>query len=199
MKKNLFLITCLTTLFAFTSCKDSKTQNNPFLGTWGVEKMEYWQTDFGGHEMDGTHYEYHFEVPGAPNDGISMVFKADKSGEIQDRSIDTFWYHWDPVAQAYLDYIVRPDTVLVSHFNYSYDSDAATLYLTMENTSVFSLQVNELNDNRFVYTNKYGLDQQEGIYYYEKAQLKRTNSTTKVNEKKGNSWMPRHDGSLLSN
>lgn len=170
----------------FASCsKDYMT----FVGTWGVEDIEYYNIDFYGNPITNSIKKYHF-TPGDPNDGIDLIFRADRTGEMRDRSRDTL-YLTDST------YILCPDTTLVTKFTYSYHKDDATLYMNMKVAHPFTYEMSilDLTDNSFVYVNEYDEN------YVEKAWMKRigdAKASTPSRKSKPVS-RPRMKGSLLSN
>lgn len=159
---------------------------NLFFGIWGVEKIEYYNTDYAGNPIPASLTTYLYD----PNDienGIQLVFRENKSGEMRDRSIDTIWMNEN--------YIVCPDTVIVTEYTYSFDFEASVLYMNMEYGRTFALQIVEQNADAFVYENEYAQD------YVEKAYLRRISSipdklkpTSFINQAKSYKYK---EGSLL--
>ena len=147
----------------FTSC--SKTDFKSFIGTWGVEKIEYYNIDYAGNPIAASLETFTFDPNDADN-GIQLTFRADKTGEMRDSAIDSLLV--DSV------YIHCPDTVLVTKFTYSYDKSDKSLYMNMDNSArPFRLQIENLTSDSFTYENEYGTD------YMEKAYLKRISKSTK--------------------
>ena len=147
----------------FTSC--SKTDFKSFIGTWGVEKIEYYNIDYAGNPIAASLETFTFDPNDADN-GIQLTFRADKTGEMRDSAIDSLLV--DSV------YIQCPDTVLVTKFTYSYDKSDKSLYMNMDNSArPFRLQIENLTSDSFTYENEYGTD------YMEKAYLKRISKSTK--------------------
>ena len=147
----------------FASC--SKTDFKSFIGTWGVEKIEYYNIDYAGNPIAASLETFTFDPNDADN-GIQLTFRADKTGEMRDSAIDSLLV--DSV------YIQCPDTVLVTKFTYSYDKSDKSLYMNMDNSArPFRLQIENLTSDSFTYENEYGTD------YMEKAYLKRISKSTK--------------------
>ena len=147
----------------FASC--SKTDFKSFIGTWGVEKIEYYNIDYAGNPIAASLETFTFDPNDADN-GIQLTFRADKTGEMRDSAIDSLLV--DSV------YIQCPDTVLVTRFTYSYDKSDKSLYMNMDNSArPFRLQIENLTSDSFTYENEYGTD------YMEKAYLKRISKSTK--------------------
>lgn len=180
----LVLVLAMITL-GLASCSKDYTM---FIGTWGVEDIEYYNTDYWGNPIENTIKKYHF-TPGDPKDGIDLVFRANRSGEMRDRSRDTI-YLTDST------YIYCPDTTLVTKFTYSYHKDDATLYMNMEVLHPFTYQMKipEISSNNFVYVNEYDNN------YVEKAWLKRIGDAKANTPTRGSKpvYRPRMKGSLLS-
>ena len=163
MKKvTLFTMMAMVAML-FTSC--SKTDFKSFIGTWGVEKIEYYNIDYAGNPIAASLETFTFDPNDADN-GIQLTFRADKTGEMRDSAIDSLLV--DSV------YIQCPDTVLVTKFTYSYDKSDKSLYMNMDNSArPFRLQIENLTSDSFTYENEYGTD------YMEKAYLKRISKSTK--------------------
>ncbi len=163
MKKVTLLTMMAMVAMLFTSC--SKTDFKSFIGTWGVEKIEYYNIDYAGNPIAASLETFTFDPNDADN-GIQLTFRADKTGEMRDSAIDSLLV--DSV------YIQCPDTVLVTKFTYSYDKSDKSLYMNMDNSArPFRLQIENLTSDSFTYENEYGTD------YMEKAYLKRISKSTK--------------------
>ena len=163
MKKVTLLTIMAMVAMLFTSC--SKTDFKSFIGTWGVEKIEYYNIDYAGNPIAASLETFTFDPNDADN-GIQLTFRADKTGEMRDSAIDSLLV--DSV------YIQCPDTVLVTKFTYSYDKSDQSLYMNMDNSArPFRLQIENLTSDSFTYENEYGTD------YMEKAYLKRISKSTK--------------------
>lgn len=167
MKKLTFLTMMAITALLFTSC--SKTDYKSFVGTWGVEKIEYYNVDYAGNPIAASLESFTFD-PNDTNNGIQLKFKSDKTGEMRDSAIDSL----EVVQDGDTVFIPCPDTVIVTKFTYSYDKSDKSLYMNMDNSArPFRLQIEDLTDDSFVYENEYGED------YMEKAYLKRISKSTK--------------------
>jgi hypothetical protein len=163
MKKVTLLTMMAMVAMLFASC--SKTDFKSFIGTWGVEKIEYYNIDYAGNPIAASLETFTFDPNDADN-GIQLTFRADKTGEMRDSAIDSLLV--DSV------YIHCPDTVLVTKFTYSYDKSDKSLYMNMDNSArPFRLQIENLTSDSFTYENEYGTD------YMEKAYLKRISKSTK--------------------
>ena len=163
MKKVTLLTMMALVAMLFASC--SKTDFKSFIGTWGVEKIEYYNIDYAGNPIAASLETFTFDPNDADN-GIQLTFRADKTGEMRDSAIDSLLV--DSV------YIHCPDTVLVTKFTYSYDKSDKSLYMNMDNSArPFRLQIENLTSDSFTYENEYGTD------YMEKAYLKRISKSTK--------------------
>jgi hypothetical protein len=157
---------------------------NPFLGIWGVERIDYYNIDYAGNPIMSSMMTYYFD-PNATDDGIHLIFRQDKSGEMRDSSIDTIWMDDN--------YIVCPDTIIETRYTYSFDFEDFVLYMNMEYGRTFALQIMELNDDAFVYENEYGQN------YVEKAYLRRISSIPDKSKSTSftNQTKPNKNGSLL--
>lgn len=191
MKKIGVFTLCAFCAFLLASCGKDYTA---FIGTWGVEKIEYYNIDYAGNPIDATIKTFVYD-PNDINNGIQLVFRSDKSGEMRDNDVDTVWYDWNAETQNYDSYIVNPDTTIVTHFTYSYDNNSSILYMNMEYESslrTFMMQVDNLTNNSFTYENEYDLN------YVEKAYLKRLSKDTSKSANRGKAARPRKAGSFLS-
>ena len=167
MKKLTFLTMMAITALLFTSC--SKNDYKSFVGTWGVEKIEYYNTDYAGNPIAASLESFTFD-PNDTDNGIHLIFRADKSGEMRDSAVDSVL----KVQEGDTVYVQCPDTVIVTKFTYSYDKKDQSLYMNMSNSArPFRLQIENLTDDSFTYENEYGKD------YMEKAYLKRISKSTK--------------------
>ena len=167
MKKLTFLTIMAMAALLFTSC--SKTDYKSFVGTWGVEKIEYYNIDYAGNPIAASLETFTYD-PNDTDNGIHLVFKVNKTGEMRDSAIDSL----EVVRDGDTVYIQCPDTVLVTKFTYSYDKSDKSLYMNMDNSArPFRLQIQDMTDDSFVYENEYGKD------YMEKAYLKRISKSTK--------------------
>lgn len=149
---------------------------NLFLGVWGVEKIEYYNTDYVGNPIAASMSTYLYE-PNSTDNGIQMYFREDNSGEMRDSAIDELWLDWNEETESYETHIVCPDTVLVKPFTYTYDESENVLYLTLNydgNVQSYTLKISDLSNELFVYENVYGHDDY-GNGFVEKAYLRRVN------------------------
>ena len=182
MKKvSLWAIVAVTAL-AFASCGASNDYKS-FVGTWGVEKIEYYNIDYAGNPIAASMSTYDYD-PNDTDNGIQLIFREDKTGEMRDSAMDTIWI--DTVS-----YIVNPDTILVKTFTYSYDKNEAILYMNMDYARTFKMAIDGLTENAFTYENEYNLN------YMEKAYLRRiSNAPSKgiMHEKVAH---PHRPGALL--
>lgn len=188
MKRIFLFFFALTMVFGWTSCGNNDDYM-VFVGTWGVDQIDYYNIDFYGQPIESTRETYHF-TPGDPDRGIDLIFRADRTGEMRDRSRDTIGvmvYDEDnnPVDTVY---VIKPDTTIVTKYTYSYHDDDALLYMNMEairrfyrrkmvndvaqdnlveieRRYTYKMHVELLTDESFIYENEYDVD------YVEKARL----------------------------
>lgn len=187
--RKLHLLTVCAVFMVLAACNNKK-ENNPFLGSWGVEKIEYYNTDYAGNPIAASLETFNM-TPGDPNNGIDLIFKADKTGEMRDRSQDTLWLDYNQTTHIYETIIICPDTTIVTPFTYSFDNGASVLYLTPEHARPYMMHISNMTDNSFVYENEYGNN------YVEKAYLKRL-SETKSSLSKQSAKRPIKEGTFLS-
>lgn len=183
MKKIGLITLCAIFALQFASC--TKTDYTSFVGTWGVEKIQYYNIDYAGNPIAASVNTYTFN-PNDINNGIQLVFNEDKSGEMRDNAVDTVWYNWNDETHVYDSYIVNPDTTLVTHFTYSYDVTEHILYMNMQYENAlrtFSMNIESMSKDAFVYENEYDKD------YVEKAYLKRL---SKMPTKSASRQTPKH-------
>lgn len=190
--KKLTLITALAVVaMMFTSCrKDDYTQ---FVGTWGVEKIEYYNVDYAGNPIAGSLSTYTYD-PNDVGNGIQLVFKKDKTGEMRDSAIDTIWIDYNEETATYDSYIVNPDTTLIYPFTYSYDNKERVLYMNMDygtELRTFRMYIKDLSDDSFVYENEYDKD------YMEKGYLKRISDKTTKSGSRQATKHPHKRGALM--
>jgi len=195
MKKITIIMTLAIVATLFSSCRKEEDHKS-FVGTWGVEKIEYFNVDFAGNPIASSLESYTYD-PYDTNNGIHLVFKEDKTGEMRDSDIDSIGVGYDMETETFDHYIPCPDTVLVSKFTYSYDKDESTLYMTIRYTypydykRVYEMKISDLTDNSFIYENAYGLDITERAY------LKRISATPSKSASKPSGKRPHKPGSLL--
>lgn len=188
MKKLAFLTMMAIGALLFTSC--NKVDYKSFVGTWGVEKIEYYNIDYAGNPIAASLETHNFD-PNDTDNGIHLIFKENKTGEMRDSAIDTLGIDWNEEEQSYDHYIVCPDTVVVTKFTYTYDQSDHSLYMTMENARIFKLYINDFSDDSFIYENEYGEN------YMEKAYLKRVSKTATKSPSRQKASHPFKPGSFL--
>lgn len=176
MMKKLTLMAMVTLALLFTSC--TKNDYTQFVGTWGVEKIEYYNTDYAGNPIAGSLSSYVFDADD-PDNSIWLVFKDDKTGEMRDGAIDTLKTDFNEETQVYETVIFCPDTVVVTAFTCSYDKSDESLYMILEDDPrPYRMHIVDIDKDSFIYENEYGTD------YVEKAYLKRiSKSASKTSTK----------------
>ena len=196
MKQIKLIAAIAVMMLTFVSC--NKVSYKSFVGTWGVEKIEYYNIDYAGNPIPATIETYTYD----PNDiknGIQLVFKDDKTGEMRDNTIDTVGVNWNDETQDYESYVYKPDTTIVSTVTCSFDKDESVLSMTVRHTypyiytRTFMMKVSNLTDNSFSYENEYWND------YVEHAYLKRISNDTSKSANRSKPARPRKLGSFLSN
>ena len=70
MKKVTLLTMMAMMAMLFASC--SKTDYKTFIGTWGVEKIEYYNIDYAGNPIAASLETFTFD-PNDTNNGIQLV------------------------------------------------------------------------------------------------------------------------------
>lgn len=125
---------------------------NPFLGIWGVEKLEYYEIDNEGNPIASTMVTLNFN-PNDIEDGIQLVFREDKTGELRNN---------------YEDF---NNTTNVISFTYTYYNDAFKLFIKEDEGYFSVLNIKELTSSSFVYESEYASN------HIEKAYLKRLSYT----------------------
>ena len=105
MKRLTLWATLAITAMLFTSC--GKEDYKSFIGTWGVEKIEYYNTDYAGNPI-GASLESHVFDPNDTDNGIHLIFREDKTGEMRDSAVDTVWFE---NTAGETDYVVNPEDV----------------------------------------------------------------------------------------
>ena len=191
MKKLTVFTAMLMLVVVLASC--GKDNYKSFIGTWGVERIDYYNIDYAGNPIEASVETFYF-TPGDMNNGIDLVFREDKTGEMRDRSRDTLKFDYDTVSQTYQTIIVCPDTTLVTRFTFSYNADDGLLFMNLQTLHpiIYQMRVKFYDDNTFVYENEYETD------YVEKARLVRYSTETRGDKSKPVS-MKRHPKSLFSN
>lgn len=193
MKKLGFFTLCAFATLLFVSC--NKTDYTSFIGTWGVEKIVYYNIDYAGNPIPASMSTYTFD-PNDTNNGIHLVFKEDKTGEMRDSAVDTVWL-WNSETNEYDSYIYNPDTTLVNTFTYSYDNTESILYMNVKYTYPYEyikthrMKVSNLTHDSFTYENEYLID------YVEKASMKRISDTPTKSTRSQTTKHPNKPGSLL--
>ena len=193
MKKLTFLTMMAIAALLFTSC--NKIDYKSFVGTWGVEKIEYYNVDYAGNPIAGS-LETHTFDPNDTNDGIHLIFREDKTGEMRDSALDTIGVNWNEDTHSYDHYIIAPDTIAVTRFTYSYDQTDNILYMNMDYDTLvytFRLKINDMDKDSFIYENEYDVN------YIEKAYMKRYSKTPIKSGSRHATTHPHKHGSMLGN
>ena len=190
MKKITLLTLCAIAAMMFTSC--AKLDDKSFIGTWGVEKIEYYNIDYAGNPISASMKTFEM-VPGDEQSGIDLIFRENKTGEMRDRSQDTIIKKISDEPEVY-DTIICPDTTLVTKFTYSVDERASILYMNIEYpVHTYKMNIVSMEKDSFSYENEYGTN------YVEKAYMKRiSDSDKKANSRKNQPIRPYREGSFLS-
>lgn len=186
MKKTFIITVCAICALFFASCGKSYKD---FVGTWGVERIQYYNIDYAGNPIASTIETLDYD-PEDIEQGIQLIFKSNKTGQMQDKDIDSIIW----VVDHDTTIIHCPDTTLITNFTYSFDNNASTLYMNMdypEGVYTWRINVIEMTSNAFVYENEY----KEG--YVEKAYMKRLSKSTSAATSKSHKARPRKAGSLL--
>ena len=177
MKKLTLIAIVAFAAMLFTSC--GKAEYSQFVGTWGTEKIEYYNLDYAGNPISGSLHSFEYDYDD-PNNSIQMIFRDNKTGEIRDSAIDTM-YLYNEETNTYNIPIYCPDTVLITKFTCSYDKSEQSLYMNMEDSPrPYRISIIELNNETFVYENEYGTD------YVEKAYMRRIDGKTTKSTRRGN-------------
>ena len=190
MKKLTLFAACALMAMLFASC--GKDYSN-LVGTWGVEKIEYYNIDYAGQPIPAT-IETYTSDPNSTDNGFQLVFRENKSGEMRDSAIDTILIDWNTETLTYDSFIVNPDTVIVYPFTCSYDRGDRILYMNMDYITyirTFKMYVSELTDNTFVYENEYDKD------YVERAYLKRVSKSAAKSASRQKAKHPHKPGSFF--
>ena len=193
MKKLGIITMCALCAILFASCNKGYKS---FVGTWGVEKIEYYNIDYAGNPIPATIETYTYD-PENIGDGIQLIFKDNKTGEMHDNNVDSVGVDFDMQTGEFDHYVYNPDTTLISTFTYSYDKDEEALYMNMkytypyEYTEIFKMKVHDLTNNSFNYENEYKPS------YVEHAYLKRLSSTSTKSASRDKQARPHKPGSLM--
>lgn len=191
--KKLTLLAALAVMM-LASC--NKIDYKSFVGTWGVERLEYYNIDYYGHPIAESMNYIDFDLNN-PDNGIQLIFREDKTGEMRDSAVDTVWIDWNSDTQQYESYIYNPDTTLVTTFTFTYDKSESALYMNMRYTypydymRTFMMKVSDMDDDSFVYENEYDVN------YLEKAYLKRISDTPSKSGGRQALKRPHKAGALL--
>ena len=175
----------------FASCSNNDYKS--FVGTWGVEKIEYYNTDYAGQPIAATIETFSFD-PDDINDGIQLIFREDKSGEMRDNNVDTIWCDFNEETGVYGSYIVNPDTTVMYPFTCSFDESEHIMYMNMvyaTDLKTFKMQIENLTTNSFIYENEYHKN------YVEKAYMKRLSKTPSKSASKSSVKRPHKLESFL--
>ena len=116
MKKLTICAALAMVAILIASC--GKNDYKSFVGTWGVEKIEYYNVDHWGNPITASMKTFTYD-PNSTDNGIQLSFSEDKTGKMLDSAVDTIWMDWNSTTQQYESYIVNPDTVIVTKFTYS--------------------------------------------------------------------------------
>ena len=171
----------------------NKYNYKSFVGTWGVEKIEYYNTDYAGQPIAATIETFSFD-PDDINDGIQLIFREDKSGEMRDNNVDTIWCDFNEETGVYGSYIVNPDTTVMYPFTCSFDESEHIMYMNMvyaTDLKTFKMQIENLTTNSFIYENEYHKN------YVEKAYMKRLSKTPSKSASKSSVKRPHKLESVL--
>lgn len=193
MKRSILFAAILMTAFALASCghKDDDQSYKDFVGIWGVEQIDYYNIDYAGAPIESSRETYYF-TPGDFDSGIELVFREDKTGEMRDHSLDTFFLENENTHVVY-DTIINPDTTVYSYFDYSYDAEESVLFMTMSSTQkTHRLRISNFSHSNFSYMNEYRTN------FIEEAKLVRTSDNARVQGRKNEMQRPRKTGSILS-
>ena len=194
MKKLTMFMAAVMLVILMASCE--KVDYTNFIGTWGVERIDYYNSDFWGDPIWSTMKTYEF-TPGDMEGGIDLVFREDKTGEMRDRSRDTLYvpvFENDTIVDTLT--LICPDTTLVTKFTFSYNTDDKLLFMNMqvEHPYIYQMKVRFSDENTFVYENEYDNN------YVEKARLVRYSTETRGAARGSkSSQIPPHPKSLFSN
>lgn len=189
MKRLSLYAAMMMLIVVVASC--AKYDTSSFIGTWGVERIDYYNIDYNGDPIDYTTKTFYF-TPGDMENGIDLVFRADQTGEMRDRSRDTIYMDWNDSLEVYETVIICPDTTIVTSFTYSYDKDQSQLYMTLQPSMyTYKMEVKFTDSENFIYENNYR------PYVVEKSWMVRYSKETRGTRSKPVA-MPRHHGSLLS-
>lgn len=168
MKRISFIIAAVTMLIGMASC--GKSNETLLIGMWGLERLDYYNIDYWGNPIENSMETYEY-TPGDFDNGIELVFKGNNRGEWRDHDIDSFFILVSTDPRVY-DTIVNPDTTVVTPFTYSYDNNTSAVFVHTANAETFMLNVRQLDETTFVYTNVYKENEEE------RATMKRINESS---------------------
>ena len=195
MKRILLFFAVLVTVLGLNSC-GNKDDYKAFVGTWGVDRIDYYNIDYAGDPIPASFETYTF-TPGDPDNGIDLVFREDRTGEMRDRSRDSLAvpvYEGNEIVDTAI--IICPDTTLITRFTYSYHDDDALLYMNMEveHPFTYKMRIELLTDESFIYVNQYKK------YTVEKARLIRlSNDVPDKGKAPKPTCIPHKPGSMFGN
>jgi hypothetical protein len=131
-----------------------------FVGNWGVERIDYYNTDCYGNPIPNTIETLYF-TPGDSDNGIEMVFREDRTGEMRDSSKDSLYV--DGV------FVLCPDTTVVTPYTYSYSENDSILYMEVQSLHPVNYQMSIplMTEDYYIFVNEYSPS------YIEKAYLRR--------------------------
>ena len=181
-------MTMLVVILASCGKEDYKS----FVGTWGVQHIDYYNIDYAGNPIEASIKSWDF-IPGDMDNGIDLIFREDRTGEMRDRSRDTLYFNWNEETEVYDSIVPCPDTTMVTRFTYSYNPTDKLLFMNMQvaHPYIHELHVNFVDKDTFVYENEYDVD------YVEKAVMVRYSTSTRGT--KSVNPIKTHPKSLLSN
>lgn len=182
MKKLAFYAVSAIAVLLLSSC--GKNTYKSFVGTWGVEKIEYYNIDFNGNPIPESLETFIYD-PNDYDNSIRLSYKSNKTGEMRDSAWDSIYSEVDSA------YIQCPDTVFLSTFTYSYDRKEAVLYMNMSNSHTFKLNIKDLGKNSYIYENEYLENRVEKGYL---TRLSKKPSKSSSRQKVAH---PHHPGSFL--
>ena len=198
--KKLTLFAIMSMLVILASCGETDpNQEDPntytyrsFIGTWGVKQIDYYNIDFFGNPIEGSRETYYF-TPGDMENGIDLVFRENKTGEMRDRSRDTLYLDYNDSTEIYETVIVCPDTTLVTPYTFSFNAEDNLLFLNMqvEHPFIYQMLIEFVDENTFIYENEYDNN------YVEHARMVRYSTDTRGTQPQPVN-MKRHPGSLFS-
>lgn len=189
MKRIFFVIAAITLFFGMISC--NKVSESKLIGTWGVERIEYYYIDYYGQPISNTIEGYDY-VPGDFDNGIELVFYEGHKGKWFDHDVDTILVEISIDPKVY-DTIINPDTTLVTSFTYSLDQDIPALFIHTSDAETYMMEIEQLDNTTFSYKNEFKDN------YVEHAILKRIpDGQTASKAMRSRAAHPRKPGSFFS-